>query len=238
MSRDQTPDEQPDTPAVGSVRFEVPPVTLKSRAYFSSYHLWAAQYFARSAEEIESEPVRKPRFDIKHRSNVTASVLSAIAFLEAAVNELFQDVVDLHDSYVSPIGEDSRKLMRTFWELTEERNRSPFSILDKYQMALTFCRKDPFSDGAQPYQDADLAIKLRNALMHYKPATYGGETQHKFFKQLPSKFSDNPLMASAGNPYFPTNASEAPARRGAAEQQRHSPTISFNGSAWSPTIRS
>jgi hypothetical protein len=39
--------------------------------------------------------------------------------------------------------------------------------------------------------------------MHYKPESYGGEVQHKFLQQLRGKFSENPLMAGAGNPYFP-----------------------------------
>jgi hypothetical protein len=148
-------------------------------------------------------PGRKPRFDIQHRAYATSAVLSAVAFLEAAINELFKDVADAHESYISSIDEESRKFILTFWQLTEERNRSPFTILDKYQIVLTFCRKEQFMTGAPPYQDADLVIKLRTELMHYKPESYGGEVQHRFLKQLRGKFSENPLMADSGNPYFP-----------------------------------
>lgn len=210
MEPEKKPEVQTVTPGVASIKVEVPSPTVMMRVYFSSYHLWASQHFARCAKEIENQAGEKPRFDIKHRANVTGAVLSAVAFLEAAVNELFKDVVDEHESYISAVGADSRKLIKAFWDLTEERNRSPFSILDKYQIVLTFCRKEQFITGAQPYQDADLAIKLRNELMHYKPESYGGETQHKFFRQLPSKFSDNPLLASSGNPYFPDKCLGSP----------------------------
>jgi hypothetical protein len=210
MSSDKNADAQTVRAGAASVKVEVTSPTVMMRVYFSSYHLWAAQHFARCAEEIENEPGETPRFDIKHRANVTGAVLSATAFVEAAVNELFKDVVDGHESYISVVDDGSRKLIKAFWELTEERNRSPFSILDKYQIVLTFCREEQFPAGAQPYQDADLAIKLRNELMHYKPESYGGETQHKFFKQLPTKFADNPLMAGSGNPYFPDKCLGSP----------------------------
>jgi hypothetical protein len=183
---------------------------IMMRSYFSSHHLWAAQSFAARAGEIERGPGEIPRFDIAQRAFVTGAVLSAAAFLEAAINELCQDVADGEDSYVGPLDEDSKKLIKAFWDLTEERNRSPFSILDKYQIVLTFCRREQFSAGVQPYQDADLAIRLRNELMHYKPETLGGDAQHKFLKQLSSKFVENPLIVGSGNPYFPDKCLGSP----------------------------
>lgn len=179
------------------------PITTTTRVYFSSYHFWAAEHFAELATNLENAPGKIPRFDIQHRAYVTSAILSIVAFLEATINELYKDVADAHPSYISSIDTESRRLIQAFWQLTEERNRSPFSILDKYQMVLTFCRKEQFLTGASPYQDTDLVIKLRNELMHYKPESYGGEAQHKFLKQLRGKFSENPLMTGAGNPYFP-----------------------------------
>jgi hypothetical protein len=52
-----------------------------------------------------------------------------------------------YDSYVSPINAESKDVIDVVWEMTEGRNRSPFAILDKYQMALAFCRKEQFSSG-------------------------------------------------------------------------------------------
>lgn len=179
------------------------PVTVIMRAYFSSYYVWAAEHFAELATAIENASGEKPRFDIQHRAYVTSGVLSTVAFLEAAINELYKDVADAHPSYIASIDKESRKLIQAFWQLTEERNRSPFSILEKYQIVLTFCRKEQFATGASPYQDAELVIKLRNELVHYKPESYGGEIQHKFIKQLRGKFLENPLMTGSDNPYFP-----------------------------------
>ena len=81
---------------------EVGAPTLMMRVYFSSYHLWAAEHFSQLTGEIEGRHKGKPRFDIQHRSYSVNAVLSSVAFLEAAVNELFQDAADNHESYIQP----------------------------------------------------------------------------------------------------------------------------------------
>lgn len=179
------------------------PVTATMRVYYSSYHLWAAKHFAVLALNIENQPAAEARFDIRHRAYVTNSIFSAVAFLEATVNELFQDASDDHESYLKKVDEDSKRLMADFWQLTEERNRSPFSILDKFQLALTFFRERRFDGGARPYQDANMVIRLRNELVHYKPISLGGQAEHKFSQQLRGKFRDNTLMDDCGNPWYP-----------------------------------
>ncbi len=191
-----------------TVQTEAGTATWLMRVYYSSYHLWAAEHFTQLAADVENSPGVRPRFDIQYRAYVTSAILSSVAFLEGAINELFKDVADEHESYIAPIDEDSRKLILAMWDLTEERNRSPFSTLDKYQIVLTFCRKEQFSTGTQPYQDADLVIRLRNKLMHYKPESSDGEVQQKLDKQLARKFSEksiseNLLMTGSGNPFFP-----------------------------------
>jgi hypothetical protein len=46
-------------------------------------------------------------------------------------------------------------------------------------------------------------IKLRNMLVHFRPETASAADIQGIEKQLASKFDENPLMAGAGNPYFP-----------------------------------
>jgi len=179
------------------------PITVKMRVYYSSYHLWAAKHLTALVKGIEAVGSERPRFDIRHRTYVTNSVFSAASFLEAAINELFQDVADGHESYVSALDAGSKRTMSEFWTFTEGRNRSAFSLLDKYQLALTFLRKPQFASGQQPFQDASLVVRLRNELVHYKPSSLGGETKHTLARQLGGKFADNTLMRGSGNPWFP-----------------------------------
>jgi len=67
---------------------------LQMRVYFSSYHLWAAEHFMGLASDIEAAHQGQSKFNIKHRTYVTGAVFASVAFLEAAINELFKDAAD------------------------------------------------------------------------------------------------------------------------------------------------
>lgn len=182
---------------------EVGTPTVLMRVYYSSYHLWGAHHFAQLAGEIEDAHNGRSRFDIKHRVYVTNSLLSSVAFLEAVINELYQDAFDQHSSYLSMLSQGIRDLRADFWAMTEEENKSPISILDKYQLALRFCGKEPFKKGESPYQEVDSIVKIRNALTHYKPQSLGGDNIYRLEGRLRGKFRENKLMSGSGNPYFP-----------------------------------
>jgi hypothetical protein len=173
------------------------------RVYYSSYHLWAAKHFVRLAAEIEDAHEGEPTFDIEHRAYVTNAILSSVAFMEAAINELFQDAFDNDQSYIEPLEPEVRTLLAKMWDLTEARNRSPFNILDKCQIALVLARKQPIPTDGQLFENVNLLRKLRNELIHYKPQTLGGTDTHRLDKSLVSKFPSNKLMTGAGNSFFP-----------------------------------
>jgi len=185
---------------------EVGTPSVLIRVYYSSYHLWATNHFAQLAGEIEDTHSGRSRFDIKHRAYVTNSILSAVAFLEAAINELYQDAFDKHSGYLTTLPQAIRNLLGDFWAMTEGENKSAISILDKYQLALRFCGKEPFNKGKSPYQEVDLVVRIRNALTHYKPQSLGGDNIHRLEAGLRGKFSENKLMSGSGNPYFPDKA--------------------------------
>jgi hypothetical protein len=86
-------------------------LTLNMRAYYSAYHLWAARHFAALARGIEAAGAARSRFDVRHRAYVTNSILSAVAFLEAAINELYKDVADGHESYVAGLDGNGKRIM-------------------------------------------------------------------------------------------------------------------------------
>jgi hypothetical protein len=75
----------------------------------------------------------------------------------------------------------------------------------KYQLMLTAGGVSPLAKGFQPYQDARLAVRLRNALMHYRPETLWSEEIDDLQKQLHGKFAENTLRRGAGNPWWPNH---------------------------------
>jgi len=92
--------------------------------------LWAADSFVQLAREIEDRHTGRPEFNVLHRSFVVGAVLSAVAFLEAAINEFFLDAVEEHQSYVGPIPEPVHDALRAYWR----ESRGMGSFLEKYQI--------------------------------------------------------------------------------------------------------
>src|SRR5262249_47524673 len=162
-------------------------------------------FFWSKADEIEQHgPTTDSTIVYEHRAFVTGAIFSAVAFLEAGVNEFFKDLTEEQTSYSPVLSEGTRRGLGIHWNFTEGRNRPIFAILDKYEIILKCCGKEPFDSSKNPYADANLAIKLQNALTQYKPTTYvlGGE-QHEFSKLFRSKFKENGLLPAGDGEYFP-----------------------------------
>lgn len=172
---------------------------ISMRSYLSTHHLWGAQHLAASAAEIEAQHQGRSRFDVRHRAFVMSSIVESVSFLEAAVNEIFQDAWDAHSSYVGHVPERMRERLRAYWRTAGDSA----SIFSKYQVALGMLEREPLDVGAEPYQSAFLVVKLRNLLVHFKPETTSAAEEQNIVRQLGTKFGENKLMSGSGNPFFP-----------------------------------
>jgi hypothetical protein len=128
----------------------------------SKQHLWAAEFFAGEAQALEATiPAPDEPQRVKHRAHVTAAILSAVAFVEASINEFYVSAID-HDVETLPTFDDRLfQLFAQFWE-----DVKCYSILHKYQIALLLAGKDRFPIDRLPYQDAASVVKLRDCLVH------------------------------------------------------------------------
>jgi hypothetical protein len=178
-------------------------VRILMRSYFSTYHLWASRHFGRKAEELEAAHSGQSRFSVEHRAYVIAAVIEAAAFLEAAINELYKDCVDSHQGYIKTLSPSSARALHDKWNAWHANKRIPVPTLDKYVAALACCSAQPFDKGAAPSQDAELLVRLRNALMHFTPQSLAEDDPHALGDVMQKRFKPNPLMAQSGNPYFP-----------------------------------
>ena len=177
-------------------------LTIKLRAYFSSYHLWATKHFLELATLIEDNGRDEPVFNIEHRAYVNNSVLSSVAFLEAAINELFQDAYDEHQIYINSLAPTVIQELATYWANTEMKGKHK-STLVKYKQALIISDSEKMIEDENPYEDTRLLIELRNFLTHYKPKSVGGDSSHKIEDILKGKFGLNKKYEKSGNPDFP-----------------------------------
>jgi hypothetical protein len=199
-----TSDEEPDmTPHLADPVGVVDSITIVMRSYLSTHHLYAARYAAEDAARREGAHSGSSVFDIGHRAYVMSAVTESIAFLEAAINEIYQDAADEHASYVGGLDQACLRLMAGLWDATD---RGRMDVLAKFDLALLFAGQERFDRGSAPYQDAALLVRLRNYLVHYKPEGVSYERPHRLGAALSGKFDGSAFMRDAGNPWFPDRA--------------------------------
>jgi hypothetical protein len=131
------------------------------------------------------------------------AILSAAAFLEAGVNELFQNAYHGHLVNIEGLGSEIIEGLSNYWAKTEAKGRFK-PILKKYQEALRISGKEPFLEDVNPYEDAGLVIKLRNEITHFKPTTVilGEHSGHELEDKLKDKFEWNHLMDGSRNHFI------------------------------------
>ncbi len=186
-------------------------------------HIKAASHFAKLSYEIEDKyddsKYSSELFD-EHRSYVIGSIITAVCYLEATINELFTNVVD--GDYSNDLNPNAIAVMTKMWKLEikppnktqTEKTYTPLddlkpSILQKFQIALTLADKDLFNTGHDPYQNVDYLIRLRNDLIHYKPERigtgkiYDKTNSEQLRKKLENKIKTLNPMRREGNVFFP-----------------------------------
>lgn len=174
--------------------------TVKMKSAFSLHHLLSAALFARSSYDLETNLKTSITEEIttEHRAYVTSSVLTAVAALEAGINEFYLESLDQGSSIQNILDNSITATLQELWPTVEE-----MPILKKYQIALITTKKNRFEKGEQPFQDAESLIKLRNALVHFRPEWDTDLQEHKKLEdRLRSKFALNPY-AAPNQVFFP-----------------------------------
>ena len=180
---------------------------ISMRNYLSTVHLWAAIHFAERAKALEFDPAARKGYNIEHAAYVVGSVTEAAAFLESAVNELFLDCRDGHQSYITGLSAADKNALAARWNDWHAPEQRPrwIETLEKYQTALRSCGLRVFDKGLSPYQDAKLVMSLRNGLVHFTPEDLSSDDRHELGDALRAKFDSNKLFPEpSGNPYFPS----------------------------------
>lgn len=167
--------------------------TAKSRTNLAVHHIFAAAYFSRKAKELEDVNAEKPFGDFYEEImwNVSSAILFSVAALEADANEIF---IDAHIN----LQVYDKGLLDEIWNLIEQK-----AILDKYEMVLFLKKKERFDKGDSIYQDTTNLIKLRNALVHFKPEWSDEKKEHKKIEErLRGKFQLSPFLPPEAE-FFP-----------------------------------
>jgi hypothetical protein len=118
----------------------------------------AAIRFSSRVAELERNH-SGPENEALIRDNATACIFTVVAALEAHANELYfqpETTFPKHDN----------SAIKGEWK----RHIKKMSTLQKFQCALSLWGREPLIEGGRPFQDVDLLIDLRNALVHFTPA--------------------------------------------------------------------
>ena len=165
------------------------------------HHLFAARHMADMACELEKEHAGQevdPEVMRRHRSYVIGTILSAAAFLEASINELYLEV---QDHVANGSGGGRRRVLAVpahFWSAAAKP-----PILHKYQLSLVIADAEPFDEGRSPFREADGLIGLRDALVHGRPEWRDAHGRRQNLeRRLRAKFPRN-AFSFESDPEFP-----------------------------------
>ena len=176
-------------------------VTASVKTNFSSHHMLSAAHFARQSAIIEKNYKDGITDELRaeHRAYVTGAIIVSVASLEATINEVFISAID-NDNLFKDFDPSIPKVLSEFWTWdVVERS----SILEKYRCVLAVANKEAFDHGNPPYQEVNDLIKLRNALVHYKPEWDTDLKNHKGIEnRLKSRFNINPFSHD-NDAFFP-----------------------------------
>ncbi|WP_068016779.1 hypothetical protein [Nocardia mexicana] len=179
-------------------------VSVKVRHYYASLHLWSALHSARLCREREQTLLQSDVADIEHRVLAISAVTSSVLFLEALVNETFQDAYDDGHgaSRISVLSASAVAKMQGAWQVAEYQLRT----LEKFQLALDFASKPRLDEGAWPFQTTNTMVKLRNLLIHPKPQWDNLDNGDKFLRTLKTAQGFMENQQPLGTPWFPNKA--------------------------------
>jgi hypothetical protein len=151
----------------GDLMVTLKPVTLQATgvvgpANFAWQHLKAATLFRERVVALEAQHYGSSlgAFFEEIRAYASACIMSSVAAMEALINELY---IAPNGRLRASIGDFEEK----FWPRQTGIVWKP--TLEKYQCALDRLGCARLAEGADPFQSAQLLVKLRNDLMHYQP---------------------------------------------------------------------
>ena len=183
---------------------------------FSKSMLKSAKIHSDNAYEIEKSKKKMDKNivgiveELDYTSNVISSIIMAVAYLEAFINEVFEvHSIQLRERYtsssISDLNKEERIKISDFWN---DRNNK-LKTLDKYTSFLSLIDREYISKGENPYQNVSIIIRLRNYFTHYKleEIKYSAKERKrlemsKLEYQLKGKFKLNEFLHNSA-PFFP-----------------------------------
>jgi hypothetical protein len=175
-------------------------VVLATRYAFTAQFVAGAVLLARRAAEIET--LGQGQVDevsqTEHRSLVVAAIMQATAALETELSEILVYGPGCH---LGSNGTDAaaQKFLAPLEPLIDKQS----GVLNRWLAVLQLLHRPSFDKGAQPFQDADLLVSLRNEIVHHKSKWGGTLSKKALMTQLMTKRFGVPAWVQHGHNEFP-----------------------------------
>ena len=177
-------------------------VSLSLKANFSDNHMLSAAHFARQSAIIETNYKYEITEELRaeHKAYVTGAIIASVASLEATINEVFISAVD-DENLFEDFDPTIPKILAELWNLDVVKKTR---FLEKCRLVLDVANKEKFDTKSSLFRKVDLLIKLRNAMIHYKPEWDTDLKKHKNVGDALKKcgFNTNPFSHD-NNAFFP-----------------------------------
>jgi hypothetical protein len=173
--------------------------TLSTRYSFTAQFLRGGAIFARRAHDIEKSANSSISDELhaEHVACVVGAITQSAAALEAEISEVAIHGPG-HHLGSDGIDANAREFLVPMADVIDNE-----PTLRRYDLVLHLLRRPPFNHGEQPYQDADLLVRLRNGLIHYKSKWGEQMDREKLFSRLQQLRFDKPTFLSPHTNFFP-----------------------------------
>lgn len=165
----------------------------ESRVNLSILHMLSAASHSRRVGDLEQEHSTEDFGEFWNEifASASAAVFTSVAALESYANELFID----HKRVFPQLRVE---VMAKLWELYEQK-----PTLEKFEFALLLKEGPTFDRGGSPFQEVFAIMKLRNALIHFKPEWFSEQEEHaKISALLQHRATLSPFFPPS-EPLFP-----------------------------------
>jgi len=192
------------------------------KVQLSAYHFYASEIFAVAAAKIENEagehgPTGRGLYE--YRANVMASVMEAVACLEAYANEVVAESGDARPALLLR-GMPATKISRLAAVRQDLRRTHP--VVEKCDRIVQAIDGHALDHDDQRYVNAVLLVNLRNHLVHFdgewmEVPSYEGLSvpqrgRHRIERVLMGKFPRDRFTHHT-DPFFPDQCLGAPCAR-------------------------
>lgn len=165
---------------------------MKVRTGLALHHLMAACRYASNVARVEREHAGQcfGEFWNEIFQDSLGVVILTVASLESYANEVWFEHAILREKLNETASVHLARLV------------DKESIIGKFSIATAICCGGELNLGALPAQNADILIRVRNEVVHFRPEWFSKQDRHdKLSKRLQGKFRPSPFLLN--EPIFP-----------------------------------